>query len=75
MLKLNSELDPEQQKRQLAMEESFIRSEDTAKNGLCSLDLGKFEDSYQILKQYGGLTADIDVKSIVMPEFNVGAAK
>ncbi len=75
VMKLNPELNSEQQKRQLAMQEGFIRSDDTAKNGLCSIDEAKFEDSYQILKKYGGLTADIDIKSIVMPEFNAGAAK
>ena len=71
---LNPELDPEQQKRQLALEESFVRSNDTAKNGLCSLDPAKVADSYAILKTYGGLKADLDVATMTKPEFNAGTA-
>jgi NitT/TauT family transport system substrate-binding protein len=75
VLALNPELDPEQQKRQLALQESFIRSADTAKSGLCSLDAAKVADSYNVLKTYGGLKAEMDTAAIVKTEFNVGASQ
>lgn len=74
VLALNSSLNPEQQRRQLALQESFVRSADTEKNGLCSIDPAKIADSYDILKQYGGLEAEIDIDAITRTEFNVGAS-
>ncbi len=73
VLALNTELDPEQQRRQLAMQESFIRSDATAKNGLCSVTTEAVADSAEILAKYGGLKAEgLDIEALVHEEFNVG---
>ncbi|WP_346895584.1 ABC transporter substrate-binding protein [uncultured Roseibium sp.] len=72
VLARNPELNPEQQKRQLALEEDFVKSADTAKNGLCSVETSKVADSYEILKAYGGLEGDLDIPAMVKTEFNVG---
>lgn len=72
VLARNPELNPEQQKRQLALEEDFVKSADTAKNGLCSVETAKVAESYEILKTYGGLEGDLDIPAMVKTEFNVG---
>ena len=72
VLARNPELSPEQQKRQLALEEDFVKSADTAKNGLCSVETAKVADSYDVLKTYGGLQGELDIPAMVKTEFNVG---
>jgi NitT/TauT family transport system substrate-binding protein len=75
VLAINTELDVEQQKRQLDLQESFIITPDTDANGLCSVETAKVVDTYEILKQYGGLAAEIDIAAMVKPEFNATPAK
>lgn len=70
VLALNPTLKPEQQKRQLALQESFIRSAHTERHGLCSFEPAKVGEAAQILTTYGGLKAGLPVERMLQPQFS-----
>ncbi len=72
---LNAELDSEQQSRQLAMQEDFIRSEFTKTNGLCAVDPAAVEAGAATLHEFAGLDVNFDPKAITHSEFNAAASK
>lgn len=69
VLAINGELDPEQQSRQLELQRDFILTDSAEKNGICSVETANVADTYGILKEYAGLEADIDIDTLVKPEF------
>ena len=69
VLAINGELDPEQQSRQLELQRDFILTDSAEKNGICSVETANVADTYDILKEYAGLEADIDIDALVKPEF------
>jgi ABC-type nitrate/sulfonate/bicarbonate transport system substrate-binding protein len=71
VLKVNPTLNPEHQKRQLALQEGFVRSDYTAKTALCALEPAKVADSYQVLTTYGGLRTGMDPVKMVRADLAV----
>lgn len=69
VLALNPTLKPEQQKRQLALQESFIRSAHTERHGLCSFEPAKIGEAAQILTTYGGLKPGMAIERMLQPQF------
>jgi NitT/TauT family transport system substrate-binding protein len=64
VLALDNQLDPEQQKRQLALEKDFIVTKDTEKNGTCSFNGETIKETEDVLLKYGGLKAPVPVEEI-----------
>lgn len=72
---LNPELDPEQQIRQLELQESFISTDFTTANGLCAVSVEAVQNSADVLAEFAALKVNFDVAGTVHPEFNAGAAQ
>ncbi len=69
VVKLGDQLDPEQQKRQLALEKSFIVSAETEKNGTCSFNGETIKETQDVLLKYGGLKAPVVIEDIYSTKY------
>lgn len=64
VLALGDQLDPEQQKRQLALEKDFIVTPDTEKYGTCTFNGETIKETQDVLLKYGGLKAPVPIEEI-----------
>lgn len=69
VLKLGEQLDPEQQKRQLALQKDFIVSPFTEKNGTCAFSGDTIKETQEVLLKYGGLKAPIAIDEVYSTAF------
>ena len=65
----NPQLKDDQQRQQLARQKELIFTERAAKEGLCSFSGSDIEATYGILKQFGGLTTNVDLARMFTTEF------
>ena len=66
---LNNQLDPAQQKAQLALEESYVYTDFSKKNGVCAFEPEVIQDTVSTLREFGGLKADVDVGKLYSTDF------
>ena len=69
VLKLGEQLDPEQQKRQLALQKDFIVSPFTEKNGTCAFSGDTIKETQDVLLKYGGLKAPVAIDEVYSTAF------
>jgi NitT/TauT family transport system substrate-binding protein len=66
---LNNQLDPAQQKAQLALQESYVYTDFSKTNGTCAFDPQVIRDTVTTLKEFGDLKSDVDVEKLYTTEF------
>ncbi|BCH25365.1 ABC transporter substrate-binding protein [Mesorhizobium sp. L-8-10] len=66
---LNNQLDPVQQTAQLALQESYVYTDYSRKNGTCSFDPAVVKETVETLREFGGLKGDLDVDKLYSTEF------
>ncbi|PVA06616.1 ABC transporter substrate-binding protein [Thalassorhabdomicrobium marinisediminis] len=69
VLKMNDQLEPEQQAEQLRRQESYVFNEFTRENGPCAFDTGVVADTMAVLKEFTDFDADLDPDSLYSTEF------
>lgn len=69
ILGLNNQLNPAQQKAQLALQEGYIYTDFSKKNGTCAFDPAVIQDTVTTLKQFGDLKTDVDVGKLYSTDF------
>lgn len=66
---LNNQLDPKQQAAQLALQESYVYTDFSRKNGACALEPSVVEATEKTLREFGDLKAQLDVSKLYSIEF------
>ncbi|MCM2292365.1 ABC transporter substrate-binding protein [Allorhizobium sp. BGMRC 0089] len=66
---LNPQLDPRQQAAQLAMQESYIYTDYTRKHGACAFEPVVISETAKTLRDFGGLSKEIDVAKTYSTDF------
>lgn len=69
LLKLNTQLDPNKEKQQFAMQRDYIFTGDALTKGVCTIDPKSFEDTQNIMISTGDLEKPIDTSKFVDPSF------
>ncbi|MBF9235139.1 ABC transporter substrate-binding protein [Microvirga alba] len=65
----NPQLAAEQQRRQLDLQAGLIFTERAAKQGLCSFDRQDVASTVDVLREFGGLTGQVDVDAMINTSF------
>ncbi len=66
---LNNQLDPKQQAEQLKLQQPYVYTDFTGKNGACAFEGSVIADTMTILKTYAGLKTDIDPATLYTTKF------
>lgn len=69
VLALNNQLDPAQQAAQLALQESYIYTDYSKKNGTCAFDPAVVKETVETLREFGGLKGELDVDKLYSTDF------
>lgn len=69
VLALNNQLDPAQQAAQLALQESYVYTDHSKKNGTCAFDPAVVKETVETLREFGGLKGELDVDKLYSTDF------